>query len=222
MFTGLVQSRGKVIAVRQLGQERRFQLLPERPFSELRLGESIAVNGVCLTVEEFRGSLFTVYASAQTLSQTNLGSLTPGSRVNLERALRVQDRLGGHLVSGHVDCLAVVDDIRPKGESMVFRLRFPKSQGTYVVDKGSVALDGISLTVTNCGTDYLEVNIIPATQGETTIKDWQKGSIVNMETDLIAKYVKKMLQPWQDRGEDRDIQGPSGAITLDFLQKHGF
>jgi riboflavin synthase len=218
MFTGIIQGMGQVGAVDRSGSETRFTLRPGFALADYALGESIAVNGVCLTVETFGQGWFTAYASAETLSVTNLGSLRVSSTVNLERALAMGDRLGGHIVSGHVDCLAEVLSIRQAGQSRIYRLGFPAEFGAQVIPKGSVALDGISLTVNDCGRDYLEVNIIPATQRETTISGWAPGRRVNMETDVIGKYVQRMLAPWHD-GPTRPE--PS-KITPDFLKEHGF
>lgn len=217
MFTGLVMGRGRLEVVEARGGETRLKIRALFELPGIVLGESIAVNGACLTVESCGENWFTVYASAETLSHTSLGGLKTGGQVNLERALAVGDRLGGHLVSGHVDCLAVVTDIRPAGESRVYTLNFPAEFGPFVVPKGSVSLDGISLTVNDCGRDFLSVNIIPATQEATTISGWTPGSRVNMETDLIGKYVRNMLGPWLGQG------GRSASkLSLDFLRDHGF
>lgn len=221
MFTGLVQGMGRVEAVEAKGAETRLKIRALFELPAIVLGESIAVNGACLTVETFGPNWFTVYASAETLAHTSLGSLKTGSKVNLERALALGDRLGGHLVSGHVDCLATVADIKPAGESRVYTLSFPAEHGALVVPKGSVALDGISLTVNQCGPDFLSVNIIPATQRETTISGWAPGTRVNMETDLIGKYVRNMLGPWlaaQPGGGGK----AASALSMDFLREHGF
>jgi len=169
MFTGLIQGKGRVESVEMRGAETRLKVRALFDLAQIVLGESIAVNGACLTVETCGENWFTVYASAETLKHTSLGGLKTGGAVNLERALALGDRLGGHLVSGHVDCLATVQDIKPAGESRVYTLAFPAEFGALVVPKGSVALDGISLTVNDCGPEFLSVNIIPATQRETTI-----------------------------------------------------
>lgn len=218
MFTGIIWGVGQIAAMDRRGGETRFTVRPGFTLADYALGESIAVNGVCLTVETFGAGWFTAYASAETMSVTNLGALRVSSTVNLERALAMGDRLGGHLVSGHVDCLAEVLSIRQAGQSRIYRLGFPSTFAAQVIPKGSVALDGISLTVNDCGQDYLEVNIIPATQRETTISGWTPGQRVNMETDVIGKYVQRMLSPWN---EGRP-QPASSSITPDFLKEHGF
>ncbi|HDQ40399.1 MAG TPA: riboflavin synthase [Desulfonatronum sp.] len=219
MFTGLIEGPGKVSAMtgREQGHTRevRLEIVPEFSMQFLKHGESIAVNGVCLTVEAFFADRFTMYASPETLGLTNLGQLKAGSRVNLERALALGDRLGGHLVSGHVDCLARVGETRQLGQSRLFRLTFPDEFSRLVVPKGSVALDGISLTVNGCGRGWLEVNIIPATWQSTTISRWRPGDAVNMEADMIGKYVQRMMTPWTEHQS-------TGGFSEAFLREHGF
>ncbi len=215
MFTGLVNGLGKVTALTVGSGQMRLALTALFDLPALEKGESIAVNGVCLTVETFTRNAFTAYASAETLDATSLGALKTGSTVNLERALALGDRLGGHMVSGHVDCLAEVASLSPAGESVAYELRFPAEFGLLVVPKGSVALDGVSLTVNTCGPDWLTVNIIPATQQETTISSWKSGLTVNMECDIIGKYVARMLGPYAEKAK-------SSGITTDFLRDHGF
>ncbi|EGJ50667.1 riboflavin synthase [Desulfocurvibacter africanus] len=220
MFTGLIQGLGRIEAVENRGAESRLRVAPRFALTDVRIGESIAVNGACLTVETWNGSAFTAYASAETMRRTNLGKLRPGSNVNLERALAFGDRLGGHLVSGHVDCLAEVESVSPAGESKKYVLRFPAEYGPTVIEKGSVALDGISLTINECGPDFLSVNIIPETQGQTTILDWAPGRAVNMETDLIGKYVQRMIAPYVS-GQGQGAAKPS-SMNEEFLRRHGF
>jgi len=221
MFTGLVQGMGRIEAVEAKGGESRLKIRALFDLQNIVEGESIAVNGACLTVETFGAGWYTAYASGETLRLTNLGALKTGSVVNLERALALGDRLGGHLVSGHVDCLATVADVKPAGESRVYTLTFPAEHGPFVIWKGSVTLDGISLTVNDCGADHLSVNIIPSTQRETTIASWKPGVKVNMETDLIGKYVRNMLRPWKGEGPAEDAQ-PASKLSMDFLKEHGF
>lgn len=219
MFTGLVLGMGSIEAADNRGKETRFRIRALFELSDIQLGESIAVNGTCLTVETFGQGWFTAYASRETMSVTNLGELTTGSTCNLERALAVGDRMGGHIVSGHVDCVAEVVSVRPAGDSKVYRLGFDASHGKYVIPKGSVTLDGISLTVNQCEKNWLEVNIIPETQKTTTISEWKPGRRVNMETDVIGKYVERMVMPWTD---SPGKESKESAITMEFLAKNGF
>ena len=217
MFTGLVMGMGRIEAAENRGAETRFRIRALFDLPDIEHGESIAVNGVCLTVETFGDNWFTAYASRETLSVSSLGALRVGSEVNLERAMAMGDRFGGHIVSGHVDALAEVAEVRPAGESNVYKLTFDAAHGRYVIPKGSVALDGISLTVNGCGPDWLEVNIIPETQKATTISGWTPGRKVNMETDVIGKYVERMVAPWTGSGDDK-----KSGITMEYLRKHGF
>ncbi len=219
MFTGLVMGMGRIEAADNRGAETRFRITPLFTLSDIELGESIAVNGVCLTVETFGDNWFTAYASRETMSVTSLGELKVGSKANLERAMAMGDRFGGHIVSGHVDALASVEAVRPVGESKIYRLTFSAEHGKYVIPKGSVALDGISLTVNDCGPTWLEVNIIPETQKATTISGWNPGRNVNMETDVIGKYVERMVAPWTATGDKPEKES---KITMDYLREHGF
>ncbi|MEZ7198729.1 riboflavin synthase [Pseudodesulfovibrio karagichevae] len=219
MFTGLIMGMGRIEAAEARGSETRFRIRPLFELADIELGESIAVNGACLTVETFADGWFTCYASRETLSVTSLGFLRPGSTVNLERAMAMGDRFGGHIVAGHVDCLAEVAEVRPAGESRIYRLAFDAAHGRYVIPKGSVTLDGISLTVNACAPTWLEVNIIPETQKVTTISGWTPGTRVNMETDLIGKYVERMVQPWTGGSESGE---PGTGITMEYLRKNGF
>lgn len=229
MFTGIIQGQGGIVSVEGAGGETRLRIRPLFALTDIMVGESIAANGACLTVESHGGSRdtawYTCYASAETLRLTTLGELRVGDRVNLERALAMGDRLGGHMVAGHTDCVARVTAVRPEGESRCYRLKFPREFGPQVIPKGSVALDGVSLTVNHCGPDFLEVNVIPETRRVTTIAGWKPGARVNMETDLIGKYVQRMLSAWRGGASacGHAAPGPgSGALTVEFLKEHGF
>ncbi|MDR1242463.1 MAG: riboflavin synthase [Deltaproteobacteria bacterium] len=225
MFTGLIQSTGKIIVSARKGAEARLSVRPTRPMAGCTPGESIAVNGACLTLETFNSGGFTAYASAETLNRTNLGLLRQGDMVNLERALHVGDSLGGHLVSGHVDALAEVAKVGSSGSSLVLRLNFPPEFSGQIVAKGSVAVDGVSLTVNACGEDFFEVNVIPATQSGTTIAGWRAGRKINLETDLIGKYVERMLDARTNRAVKSPENNPrepadSGISALKHLRRH--
>jgi riboflavin synthase len=219
MFTGLILGMGQIGSVEKKGKETRLGVKTLFSLPDIALGESIAVNGACLTVETFTKNAFTAYASAETMSRTSLGGLAIGSKVNLERALAMGDRLGGHMVSGHVDCLAKVESVVPAGESKLYRLSFPEAYSALVVEKGSVALDGISLTVNATGPGFLTVNIIPETQKSTTIAAWKPGTTVNLETDVIGKYVQQMLAPYAGGAS---AKAAPGGLDEGFFRSHGF
>ncbi len=216
MFTGLVLGMGEVTRIAPGTVDTRLTIRALFPVDSWVRGESIAVNGACLSVETFSGDSFTAYASKETLGITSLGALRIGHKVNLERALAFGDRLGGHLVSGHVDGLATLEAVTPAGGSRILRVRFPEEFSPQVIPKGSVALDGVSLTVNLCGTGFLEVNVIPDTQAATTIGTWEPGRILNFETDLIGKYVQRMLGAYTDAPEKES------RLSMDFLREHGF
>lgn len=220
MFTGIIQCLGDVLSRHGSAREARFAIRPRIPFADPEIGESIAVNGTCLTAEAFSNGAFTAYVSGETLSRSTLEAMRPGDEVNLERAVAVGTRLGGHIVSGHVDCLATVAAVENRGDSTVFRLAFPRAMGHLIVPKGSVALDGVSLTINECGRDFLTVNVIPETRRATIIKNWRVHDTVNMETDLIGKYVARMVETGYMHGE-AVLEEPSG-LTMDFLRKNGF
>lgn len=223
MFTGIVQGLGEIVSRERAGAaanggDARFRVRVLCDMPALTKGESIALNGACLTVEEFGrdNSWYTCYASAETLRLTTLNGLKAGSRVNLERALALGDRLGGHLVSGHVDGLAEVRSVAMAGESRIVTFSSDPALGAAIIAKGSVALDGISLTVNECGADFFTVNVIPETWDNTTAHGWKTGVRVNLETDMIGKYVARFLSPWQG------APAPQSRLTEDFLREHGF
>ncbi|MFW5837611.1 MAG: riboflavin synthase [Desulfovibrionaceae bacterium] len=218
MFTGLIEQVGEVARAVPTGDQRRLAI--RCGVRDFVTGESIAVNGVCLTVEFFTPGEFTAYASAETVKRTNIGALAPGSKVNLERALVLGDRLGGHMVSGHVDCLAKITESNRAGESTRFVAAYDAAFDPLVVEKGSVALDGVSLTVNECGQGWLAVNVIPATQAETTIGGWKPGSQINMELDVIGKYVQQMVAPYAKASGQTNAGGE--GLSMEKLLRHGF
>jgi len=223
MFTGLVEGLGRVTAVEKRGGDILFRFRPLFAFDRPEIGESVACNGVCLTMETWlpAGPEFTAFASAETASCTNLGNLRAGSLVNMERAMKMGDRFGGHIVSGHVDCVAHVESMTEVGGSRRVRMAFDPEWSTQVVSKGSVTLDGISLTVNHCGPGFLEVNIIPETWRVTTAADWKVGAAVNMETDVVAKYIVNLLGPYSGVATPAKKE-PESRVTMDFLLKNGF
>jgi riboflavin synthase len=194
MFTGLVERMGEVTRVDPDGAGGKVIRLAAPGFAgELSLGESVAVNGACLTVIECDDDTFTFQAGPETLLRTNLGALTPGDRVNLERAMRLSDRLGGHLVQGHVDGVGRIVERERQGEWETVWFSCPPELTRQLVRKGSVAVDGVSLTLVDVGADRFSVMLIPHTLANTTLGFKQPGATANLETDLIAKYVQKLV-----------------------------
>ena len=194
MFTGIVEELGEVAAVTDVGGDS-VVLAVRGPLvaSDARHGDSIAVNGVCLTVVDHEGDEFTADVMAETLKRSSLGALTVGSRVNLERPTAVGDRLGGHIVQGHVDGTGQVLQRTPSEHWEIVKSSLPADLARYVVEKGSITVDGISLTVVDAGPDYFTVSLIPTTLDLTTLGHKQPGDPVNLEVDVIAKYVERML-----------------------------
>ena len=194
MFTGIVQDVGVVRALEPRGGDLRLLIeVGSLPLGGVRPGDSVAVSGVCLTVLEPGPRSFAADVSRETLALTTLGDLRPGSRVNLEPALRAGDALGGHLVSGHVDGIAEVVSLEGDARSVRLRVRCPAGLARYVARKGSVALDGVSLTVNEVQGEEFGVNLIPHTQSVTTLGEWRAGRRINMEVDQVARYVERLL-----------------------------
>jgi riboflavin synthase len=218
MFTGIIEGVGKIIGKRAVGGGIAYDLEAGFDLQEPEEGESIAVSGICLTAYNIRGRHFSADVSPETLSRTKLGLIGPGATVNLERALRLSDRLGGHLVSGHVDCLANVVGRKEVGSYTVFSFSLPSAQARYIIEKGSITIDGVSLTVNNCGSDHFDVSIIPHTLKVTTLGALKVASKVNIEVDIIGKYVEKMLAPRSVKAGSGDSEG----IDPGFLAQHGF
>ena len=195
MFTGLVREIGRVENVRRSGGSVDFQVRAPELASQMASGDSVAVNGACQTVTAVNRAGFSFVAVAETLGRTNLGKLKQGSRVNLEVALRLVDRLGGHLVSGHVDCTAIVRSRRVLGRANVdFGIQVPEQYARLIIEKGSICLDGVSLTVKAVKGSMVEVTVIPYTLGSTIVSDWRVGSIVNVEVDQVAKYLMPRIR----------------------------
>ncbi len=219
MFTGLIEAVGRVAEVRPAAGGRVLAITCERPLAHLALGESIAVDGVCLTVTEHRQDRrFHVDVSAESMARSTLGSLRVGQRVNLERALALGDRLGGHLVSGHVDGRGALAARRADGTSLRMTFHADPALCRMLVPKGSVAVQGVSLTINEIGVDTFGINLVPHSQSETTLPDLQVGDEVNLELDMLVKIVQRLLEPRRTEGGDAG----AGDISLDLLARSGF
>lgn len=219
MFTGIIENLGTMRKKTPFGKGLRFTIEADIKWPDLKPGESIAVNGICLTVTDLSGSTFTVDASPETMSRTTMGQLSLGDKVNLERALKPTDRLGGHVVTGHIDTTGVILSREEQGTFTLFSIKFPEGLAKYVIEKGSVAVDGISLTVNECHDSSFSVSIIPFTARHTTIGQRKVGDVVNIEFDIIGKYVEKLLLTGRD-DQVKDRSKRSG-ISREFLARHG-
>jgi riboflavin synthase len=194
MFTGIVEERGTVASIEQLTNAARVAIRGSVVLSDVRAGDSIAVNGVCLTVVDLGPDYFTADVMEETLKRSSLDAVSAGSEVNLERAARLDSRLGGHLVQGHVDGTGEVLAIEPDAHWTAMRISLPADLGRYVVEKGSITVDGVSLTVVSVDDEGFSVSLIPTTLAETTLGSRQVGDRVNLEVDAIAKYVERLMQ----------------------------
>jgi riboflavin synthase len=212
MFTGIIEEIGKVEQASLSGGSLRLRIEAPRASTDLKVGDSINISGACQTVIQIKDDSFTVEAVEETLRRTNLGQLSSGDRVNLERALRASDRLGGHLVSGHVDFVSRTKSITEKNQSWLFEFDIPPEYQKQFVEKGSVAVDGISLTVVQVMKDSFTVSVIPFTMRETTLGTKKVGDAVNIETDLIGKYVERILT----------LKKEKSKITEDWLRQKGW
>ena len=211
MFTGIIKTKGTITAAKSKGGDVRMTIRSDGlPWSEFEQGESISVNGVCLTAVALYEDGFDTDISVETLDVTALGDLDVGSMVNLEPSISLGERLGGHLVSGHVDCTATVRSREQDARSIRLALEIPKEYERYVAKKGSICIDGVSLTINEVSGNHFEVNIIPHTAEVTIIDDYAVGTVVNIEVDLLARYIERLLG------------GDEGELSIDFLKAHGY
>ena len=215
MFTGIIEEVGTVKRIQRSGSSSFIEIQAKKVLEDVHLGDSIAVNGVCLTVTHFGGGMFRADVMNETLSRSSLGSLASGSPVNLERAMAAEGRFGGHIVSGHIDGTGTISDIRNDGIAVWYTISAPPELLRYIVEKGSVAIDGISLTVAKVTDTSFSVSIIPHTAAETILGTKKTGDTVNLENDIIGKYVEKLMKP-------ADSEAQKQGLTMDFLAKNGF
>lgn len=216
MFTGIIEGTGHVKSLRKTDNGAQIEIAADFPLEQTNLGDSIAINGCCLTITSRLGNTFWADLSPETIAATTLGTLNEGSPVNLERPLKMGERLGGHLVQGHVDGVAVVEAVETAGEAKKVTLKVPELLSRYLVEKGSVAVDGVSLTINECRRDLFDVMVIPHTRMKTTFQALQSGDRVNLEVDIIGKYVEKLTFL------DSEEYQKKSKVTQEFLKKHGF
>ncbi len=217
MFTGLIEEMGTVRRLSVSSEGAYLAIEASKVLGDLKIGDSVAVSGPCLTVTSFNRESFTVFAMPETLKKSTLSILTAGQKVNLERAMTLGDRLGGHLVSGHIDAVISLIARKPEGEAILLYFNAGVNLLRYIVPKGSVALDGVSLTVVEVDENGFSVGLIPHTSGETTLGNKEAGSKVNLEVDMIGKYVEKMLQPRLN-----SAGGKKESVTISLLQEKGY
>ncbi len=217
MFTGIIEGLGTLESIQTSGPARRLAITADFDLTGTRIGDSIAVNGACLTVVRRKGSRFDVDVSPETVDKTTFSTARIGDRVNLERALRLSDRLDGHLVSGHVDGLGHLQARETLANAIILTFGVPEQLAHYMIQKGSVAVDGVSLTINDCDATWFRVSIIPHTAGVTTIDAKAVGDVVNIETDIIGKYVERFV----NKNTERPAL-PDGGVDMELLAKMGF
>ncbi len=217
MFTGIIETMGTIRSLRSSGRGARLTVESDVLLDAVSLGDSIAVNGACLTVTRFEGPAFDADLSPESLSTTTFGRARPGDRVNLERAMRLSDRLDGHLVSGHVDGIGAIASRERTGNAVVIGIDIPRELLRYAIRKGSIAVDGVSLTINRVTPEGVQVSIIPHTAGLTTVGTKPKGAAVNIEADMLAKYVERFTAAWAEPGESG-----SGGVDRELLARTGF
>lgn len=215
MFTGIIEEIGKVIRVQRTAGSSFIEIQAEKVLTDAHIGDSIAVNGVCLTVTDMTNDTFRADVMNETLSRSSLDSLVSGSMVNLERAMAANGRFGGHIVSGHIDGTGIITDVKNDGIAVWYTISAEDSLLRYIVEKGSIAIDGISLTVAKVTNSTFSVSIIPHTASETTLSMKKTGDIVNLENDIIGKYVERLIKTSEPHRR-------SSNITMEFLAKNGF
>ncbi|MFM2482274.1 riboflavin synthase [Celerinatantimonas sp. YJH-8] len=218
MFTGIIEALGSIRAITRQGADAQLTIATANlSMDDVHLGDSIAVNGVCLTVVAFGQDYFKADVSHETLARSSLCQLKLGSAVNLEKAMAANGRFGGHMVSGHVDGVATVQRIDNHGRSIDLWLKFPVELGRYIAEKGSITVDGISLTVNEVSDHLLRLTIIPHTSEQTTISQWRGGSLVNLEVDVVARYLERLLT-----GTAESTASHSTGLTMQTLAENGF
>ena len=221
MFTGIVEELGTIRSIQVNPQGATVEIQATEVLSDAKVGDSIAVDGACLTIRFRTSETFTVDVSAETLRRTTLGERKIGEQVNLERSLRLSDRLGGHLVLGHVDEVATIRAWKEEGDASVMQITMSRTTQRYVAYKGSITIDGVSLTVSNVFADAFEVTLIPHTKAVTTFGAKRSGAKVNLEVDIVARYLETLLKNTEAKKEWTQ-QSSSETLDVNFLAKHGY
>lgn len=216
MFTGIVEEVGEVLEIEGSKKSSRIRIGCKKVLQDTNIGDSIATNGVCLTITDKTSGFFTAYIMGETLRKSNLGTLKKGSNVNLERAMGIKDRFNGHMVSGHIDGTGEIVSFKKEEEAIWVEIKFPYELSKYIVYKGSIAIDGISLTVAEVSEDCFKVSIIPHSQDETTLTKKKLGDKVNLECDVMGKYVEKLLE-FKEENKLKDT-----SLTKELLYSNGF
>lgn len=217
MFTGIIEEIGTIKSINSTGISSQLCISANKILEDTKIGDSIAVNGVCLTVTSIKTNLFTADVMAETLRRSNLGSLVPQSKVNLERAMPANGRFGGHIVSGHIDGTGTIVETKPEGNAVWIKINCSDNLLKYIIHKGSITIDGISLTVAKVTDSDFSVSIIPHTAANTTLLQKKSGDVVNLENDVVGKYIEKLLS-----FQKIDEQKPQSKITEEFLRQNGF
>ena len=221
MFTGIVEELGTIRSIQIKSRDAILEIQASEVLSDAKVGDSIAIDGACLTIRFLTSETFTVDVSAETLRLTTLGERKVGERVNLERSLRLSDRLGGHLVLGHVDEVATIRSWQDEGDASVMQVTMSRTIKRYIAYKGSITIDGVSLTVSNVLADAFDVTLIPHTKDVTTFGTKRDGAKVNLEVDIVARYLETLLKNTEDKTE-WSKQSSSETLDLNFLAKHGY
>lgn len=215
MFTGIIEETGRIAAIKRGAKSSALQIAANRIFGDLKVGDSVAVNGVCLTVTKIENRIFCADVMSETLSRSSLGELRENSPVNLERAMTADGRFGGHMVSGHIDGTGTVMRVERDDNAVWYTIKAPEKIMRYIVEKGSIAIDGISLTVAKADRDNFSVSVIPHTMRETILNTKRVGNKVNLENDIVGKYIERFVQMTDKESERK-------GITAEFLTKAGF
>lgn len=216
MFTGIVEETGTVLSISRGASEAKISVKAAKVMEGLSIGDSIAVNGVCLTAADIKGNSFTADVMNETFLRSSLAELKSGSHVNLERAMAANGRFGGHIVAGHVDGTGRITEVRKDGNAVRYKISAPPEIIKYIIEKGSVAVDGISLTVTDVSDRSFGISVIPHTVKETVLSEKQAGSVVNLENDIIGKYVERFVSAYTPENTK------NGTLTMESLLKAGF